>query len=1490
MRVSFTDGHGFSESLTSGPATGSVSRPATGAPTISGTVAEGETLTAPVADIRDENGLDAVEFNYQWISGDGTTYTDIEGATGSSYTLTAVDACTLFRARVSFTDNDGFFETLTSAVARDEPPTPTEVAFTEVPMVVESTSADYFVLYASHDWDSTTLEYPVRVVLGEDGNTTLAENVAALPVERYRVEKYLVADPADVDGDCIDDITELNNLGDMNPLNSAAPVTHGYVVIPDFETFERLSFDFPSGASVIKFLLIGLDSEQPQIYFMDTNEFPHHWLLISSLDADWVDGARGRLVYDPDLVAADGRLGVFRYQLPLLTESFSFMERVHTLLAANMPLFDDNLALWIRNVKLPAFRDDLPLYRASRIDVVFDDEVHDGVDFLAMNQGEGYGVLRSLEADERPHPRDVVIYQALPNELPRVAGIISTVPQTPLSHVNLRAVQDGIPNAFVRDALDNDDIDDLIDSHVYYQVTGDGYTIRAATPAEVEAHYASSRPAEAQTPQRDLTATSITPLSEIDFDDWDAFGVKAANVAVLRTLGLPEGTVPDGFAVPFYFYDEFMKHNDLYEYIEEMLADEDFQTDYDEKEDELKKLRKKIKKGETPVWIETALTTMHATYPEGQSLRYRSSTNNEDLPNFNGAGLYDSKTQHPEETEEDGISKSLKQVYASLWNFRAFVERDFNRVDHLAAAMGVLVHPNYSDELVNGVAVSFDPAYGTEGTYYVNSQVGEDLVTNPEAHSVPEEILLQSDGTYKVVTTSNQVTQGQLLMTDTQMERLRQHLATIHEEFNELYGVKDGDLFAMEIEFKITSDNVLAIKQARPWSVHTVAPPPNTPATGAPAITGTARVGETLTADTSGFADEDGLDDATFSYQWMRNDGTTDTDIQDAASSTYTLVSEDFGKPIKVRVSFTDDAGNEETLTSPPLDPSRPYGLTAAVSGRTVVLTWNSPVDFPWLFDYRILRNRPELGEDEPIVYVETGTAETTYSDTDVEPGVLYVYRLKAANFFGRFSKESEPVEIRTPAWTPVENSPATGQPTISGAAQVGETLTADTLGIADEDGLENVTYVYQWLADDAEIAGATGSSYTLADSEEGMAIKVKLSFTDDAGNPETLTSAATASVAAAPVSNTLVGFTLVDASDPSEVATLTEAATLTLEDPANGSYGIKVEVAENTGIDSVRLELSGAKTVSQTENILPYSLYGDKGADLNGEGLPAGSYTLRATAYSEDNLGGDELQLLEISFTVTETDSAATGAPTISGTLQVGETLTADTSGIDDSDGLDDVSYSYQWLVDDTDVAGATGSNYTLTEAEKGKAIKVRVSFTDDVGNAESLTSDATEAVAARPLSMDDFDAGEGRAVLGSALIRVGDRGRKNDEGKDRAWYATETSAWHASGVLRDGSLSWNDMTLNRVVYSPETGEFRFNEADAIHIGESFAAGGVNRESTVWIQTETGVVSFLAKDNILNSGSGWINFQVPETDRATLDAVAQDDLIIVAVSAPATP
>ena len=1771
----------------------------------------------------------------------------------------------------------------------DDPPTPTEVAVTAVPIVVTSTTADYFVLYASHEMDGEPVEYPVQVVRGADGTTTLAENVAALPMERYRVEKYLIADPADVDGDCTDDITELNDLGTMNPVNPAVTLelNQGAVSIPDRQTFETLSYEGRDVSSdthltnleYVKFTIALMDTDRPVVYFQNTNTNRMHPPFLRSIGIfdhpqyDRLNMLYGEIVYHPNVIAPDGSLGVYRFQHQ--TEGAYDFEEVayaYGLLAASMPLLDNNLAYYpVPEFGLLYYHRDRASYDDSRIEVLLQEDVFPDVEFIPHNVGEGYGFLRVMSLEERPNPRDIVIYESLPNELSRVAGIISAVPQTPLSHVNLRAVQDEVPNAFIRGALEDSDIEGLIDSHVYYEVSSSGYSIRAATQAEVEEHYAALRPVEDQTPQRDLSVTSITALSGVGFDDWDSFGVKAANVAVMRTLEFPEGTVPDGFAIPFYFYDEFMKHNDLYDDIEEMLADPDFQTDYDTKEDELKKLRKKIKKAETPEWIDTALTTMHATFTEGASLRYRSSTNNEDLPQFSGAGLYDSKTQHAEETEEDGISKSLKQVYASLWNFRAFIERDFHRIDHMAAAMGVLVHPNFSDELVNGVAVSVDPVYGTDGTHYVNSQAGEDLVTNPAANSVPEAVLLHSDGTYTAFAFSNQVPRGQMLMTGDQLGQLRQRLDAIHEKFEDLYDVEEGEQFAMEIEFKITSDNVLSIKQARPWIfassplalhsgvaltgsfegerathdgdpfrvvvkfsdivdiadaefkdhavsvtgarvervarvtgrakewlirvapdsptadvtvavthdlpctvdgaictldgrllsspvehtvksvvprvpdrpalravssgaahleahlewndadradsyevqflqsgrwrdlpaggteisfdgttatvsglpagdvysfrvrgvnsdavsawsadvalphrivleseltagrqtdivpvesgysifgnlggtlspdlfvlegtthrvqflVHageslwlgvsqelpadfilrvgdstylgsqsmipniaavsgvywwpstpmdlvgddpvrvrlilhqddrlgdrqkapvtayfsdfptdhvrnedvsfritfsdeiattadalrdhvlsvsggtvsgveavgsdkkiwavsvtpdarnpvtiaiapdlecalpnaictadgrrlfnrmelTVEPRPNNPATGAPTISGTAEVGETLTADTSGISDADSMTGATFSYQWVSYDGSRYTDIEGATGVSYTLVSADEGRAFRVRVSFTDAAGYEESLTSEMAHMRRPYGLTATALDGAVVLTWKLPAGFPYQRIYfQVLRNRPELGETEPLVHVRyTEEVGPTYTDTDVEPGVLYVYRVKGVDFLGLTHEASIPVEIRTAESTPVENSPAAGQPTIGGTVQVGETLTAATSAISDADGMSNATFAYQWIrvendSTEADITGATGSSYTLVAADQGKTIKVKVSLTDDGDNDETLTSTATAAVTAAPPpNNPATGAPTV--SGTAEVGETLTADTSAISD-ADGMTGATFSYQWASYDGSRYTDLEGATGVSYTPvsadegkafkvrvsftdaagyvesltSVLarserPYGLTAaaSDGAVVVTWKLPAG-FPYQKQYYrimrNRPELGETEPLVHvryteEVGPTYTDTDvepgvlyvyrvkgvdflgfaheasepfeirtegaapvenSPAAGAPTIGGTAQVDETLTANASGISDSDGLANATFAYQWIrvesdSTEADITGATGSSYTLVAADQGKTIRVKVSFTDDGDNDESVTSAATAAVAAPPLT----------------------------------------------------------------------------------------------------------------------------------------------------------
>ena len=196
--------------------------------------------------------------------------------------------------------------------------------------------------------------------------------------------------------------------------------------------------------------------------------------------------------------------------------------------------------------------------------------------------------------------------------------------------------------------------------------------------------------------------------------------------------------------------------------------------------------------------------------------------------------------------------------------------------------------------------------------------------------------------------------------------------------------------------------------------------------------------------------------------------------------------------------------------------PSAPQNLSASANeDGSVSLTWDAPDDDS-VTGYQILRRRPSKGEDTLRIHVEdTGSVDATYTDIDVTLSALHVYRVKAISDAGK-SKWSNKAEV-----TPIEpptNTPATGAPAIGGTAQVGETLTADTAGIDDADGLANAAFSYQWLADATEIAGATGSSYSIVDADVGKTIKVRASFSDDAGNEEILTSAATAAVLAAPV------------------------------------------------------------------------------------------------------------------------------------------------------------------------------------------------------------------------------------------------------------------------------------------------------------------------------------------------------------------------------------
>ena len=264
--------------------------------------------------------------------------------------------------------------------------------------------------------------------------------------------------------------------------------------------------------------------------------------------------------------------------------------------------------------------------------------------------------------------------------------------------------------------------------------------------------------------------------------------------------------------------------------------------------------------------------------------------------------------------------------------------------------------------------------------------------------------------------------------------------------------------------------------------------------------------------------------------------------------------------------------------------PDKPTGLEAAASHGQVVLTWDDPGDDS-ITGYVILRRVRvnDQGGDFNVLVANTETAATTYTDTTVAASLTYTYRIKAINEHGT-SERSRWYHIDTPAAAPVANSPATGSPPITGTAQVGETLTVDTSGIADEDGLENAAFSYQWLADATAISGATAGTYTPVEADEGKAITVQVNFTDDADNDETLTSAPTDAVATAQPTDPPAKPT-----DLSATATHNQVV-LTWKDPNDNSitgYVIlrRVRVNDTGGDFSVLVADTGTAATTYTDD-----------------------------------------------------------------------------------------------------------------------------------------------------------------------------------------------------------------------------------------------------------------------------------------------------------------
>jgi hypothetical protein len=478
---------------------------------------------------------------------------------------------------------------------------------------------------------------------------------------------------------------------------------------------------------------------------------------------------------------------------------------------------------------IPALEGRIPIIRS---DVLFAGQV-----FQPLNTGVAYGYLRFRAAAQLGGdpvlPVDLVVLDRVPADISVVAGIITAEFQTPLSHINILAKNRGTPNMGLRGAFDDPTLRSYEGTLVKLTVGQKDWTIEPGDPAEAQAWWEERRPATPLVPAHDETVTTIVPIEQTGITaaatiGVDVVGAKAANFGELARINIPsDGTIihiplpGPAHAIPFAAFDRHMTDNGLWPMLEAIVVDQAAGLTGDALAERLFELRLAVYQAPLDAGLAAELAAMvDADYGDTE-IRFRSSTNVEDLAEFSGAGLYTSAGASRADGE-DALEDALKVVWASTWNPQAFVERDFYRVDQREVRMAVLVHPAFTDEAANGVAITMNEFASTlHPGFYINSQIGEVSVTNPTGVAIPEQILYYTwydEPEYEVLTRSS-LTGGAAVLTDEEYARLAFYLERIHAHFKPLYcqtGTTIDPDCAVDVEWKLTPARQVMIKQARP--------------------------------------------------------------------------------------------------------------------------------------------------------------------------------------------------------------------------------------------------------------------------------------------------------------------------------------------------------------------------------------------------------------------------------------------------------------------------------------------------------------------------------------------------------------------------------------------------------------------------------------------------------------------------------------------------
>jgi rifampicin phosphotransferase len=463
------------------------------------------------------------------------------------------------------------------------------------------------------------------------------------------------------------------------------------------------------------------------------------------------------------------------------------------------------------------------------VETIDGNAVYSSRDALVLNAGKAVGrlrILKRVEPNSALKRGDIVILDEAPIQMSPVAGVITTEFSTPLSHVNLLAKSWKIPNGYLRGA--GLTYAGLANQMVVMTARESSISLRLASAKEVAAAQRKMARVSIKIARADLGYRGFPSLEEQGAGDVIRTGAKAANLGeVARYVAnnaagkkQTDFVVPPGFSIPFAYYADFIKANGIDAKIDAVLRDPELRDNPVLRQERLKLLREAFANGVLAEGLLNQIALRRDAVIGGGSLFARSSTNSEDLPGFNGAGLYSSV---PNIIGDDALASAIRTVWGSVWNDAAFEAREAAGIDHRSVKAAVLIQRGMNADAA-GVLITQNPFEPLEqGAVFINAKrglgirvvegrrVAEQLIYRPDPESI--QVLTRSTDDAKLVFDENggvrevPVEAGRLVLTDVMARRLARVSQTVERIF-------DGK--PQDIEW-LTIGDAIYIVQSRPY-------------------------------------------------------------------------------------------------------------------------------------------------------------------------------------------------------------------------------------------------------------------------------------------------------------------------------------------------------------------------------------------------------------------------------------------------------------------------------------------------------------------------------------------------------------------------------------------------------------------------------------------------------------------------------------------------